>query len=283
MACCLMYRGDVVPKDVNAAVGTIKTKRTVQFVDWYDLQTGTSCYLPEVDVRGIIDLESSWTMLCSAQCLPPTGIVSGSLVPWVLWSIWKARNKFVFEGHSASPEHTLSSAIGLAREWSNNQDKPASTADRLRLIHNPPSDAPNSVVVRTDAAWDIQTEKAGLGWAIFTAEGIQQHREVSSFVHSPLLAEGMAMRKAVSSCSALEIRTVRFESDSVQLIKALNSGKAVLELYGVISDILSLVANFENVSFAWIPRERNSLADNLAKMALSVTNTMVVGEFNDPI
>merc|ERR1712036_37247 len=28
MACCMMYRGDVVPKDVNAAVATIKTKRT---------------------------------------------------------------------------------------------------------------------------------------------------------------------------------------------------------------------------------------------------------------
>eukprot|EP00967_Tisochrysis_lutea_P035880 scaffold43081_cov21-Tisochrysis_lutea.AAC.1 len=28
-ACCLMYRGDVVPKDVNAAVATIKTKRTI--------------------------------------------------------------------------------------------------------------------------------------------------------------------------------------------------------------------------------------------------------------
>lgn len=27
MAACLMYRGDVVPKDVNAAVATIKTKR----------------------------------------------------------------------------------------------------------------------------------------------------------------------------------------------------------------------------------------------------------------
>jgi len=34
MACCMMYRGDVVPKDVNAAIGTIKTKRTIQFVDW---------------------------------------------------------------------------------------------------------------------------------------------------------------------------------------------------------------------------------------------------------
>jgi len=34
MACCLMYRGDVTPKDVNAAVATVKGKRTVQFVDW---------------------------------------------------------------------------------------------------------------------------------------------------------------------------------------------------------------------------------------------------------
>nr|XP_042713345.1 tubulin alpha-1B chain [Chrysemys picta bellii] len=29
-----LYRGDVVPKDVNAAIATIKTKRSIQFVDW---------------------------------------------------------------------------------------------------------------------------------------------------------------------------------------------------------------------------------------------------------
>lgn len=34
MACCMMYRGDVVPKDVNAAIHTVKSKRTIQFVDW---------------------------------------------------------------------------------------------------------------------------------------------------------------------------------------------------------------------------------------------------------
>lgn len=34
MACCLLYRGDVVPKDVNAAIATIKSKRVIQFVDW---------------------------------------------------------------------------------------------------------------------------------------------------------------------------------------------------------------------------------------------------------
>jgi len=41
MACCLMYRGDVVPKDVTSAVAFIKTKRTIQFVDW--CPTGFKC------------------------------------------------------------------------------------------------------------------------------------------------------------------------------------------------------------------------------------------------
>ncbi|KAJ3604367.1 hypothetical protein NHX12_029108 [Muraenolepis orangiensis] len=34
MACCLLYRGDVVPKDVNSAIAIIKTKRSIKFVDW---------------------------------------------------------------------------------------------------------------------------------------------------------------------------------------------------------------------------------------------------------
>ena len=47
------YRGDVVPKDVNAAVATIKTKRTIQFVDW--CPTGFKCginYQPPTVVPG---------------------------------------------------------------------------------------------------------------------------------------------------------------------------------------------------------------------------------------
>jgi tubulin alpha len=34
MACCLLYRGDVVPKDVTAAIAHVKGKPTVQLVDW---------------------------------------------------------------------------------------------------------------------------------------------------------------------------------------------------------------------------------------------------------
>merc|ERR1711943_68033 len=48
-----MYRGDVVPKDVNDPVATIKTKRTIQFVDW--CPTGFKCginYQPPTVVPG---------------------------------------------------------------------------------------------------------------------------------------------------------------------------------------------------------------------------------------
>ncbi len=34
MACCILYRGDVIPKDVNASIASIKSKKHVEFVDW---------------------------------------------------------------------------------------------------------------------------------------------------------------------------------------------------------------------------------------------------------
>lgn len=34
MACCVLYRGDVVPKDVNSAIAEMKERRNIQFVDW---------------------------------------------------------------------------------------------------------------------------------------------------------------------------------------------------------------------------------------------------------
>ncbi|OWK14707.1 hypothetical protein Celaphus_00000049, partial [Cervus elaphus hippelaphus] len=54
MACCMLYRGDVVPKDVNAAIATIKTKRTIQFVDWCPtgFKVGWAAALVQLSARG---------------------------------------------------------------------------------------------------------------------------------------------------------------------------------------------------------------------------------------
>jgi tubulin alpha len=53
MSVCMMFHGDVLPKDVNAAIASIKTKRTIRFVDW--CPTGFKCginYQPPFAVLG---------------------------------------------------------------------------------------------------------------------------------------------------------------------------------------------------------------------------------------
>ena len=95
---------------------------------------------------------------------------------------------------------------------------------------------------------------------------------------SPLVAEGLALREAVLSCQHMELRNLRFESDSAQLIKSLTTGDPIAELISVISDIRNLAAEFESISFVWIPREKNVEADRLAKGVLSLYEPVVVEE-----
>lgn len=76
------------------------------------------------------------------------------------------------------------------------------------------------------------------------------------------------MREAVLKCKELGISKVRCESDSTTLIKSLNSETSSAELYGVVADIIELAASFNCISFVWIPRERNVIADSLAKHSL---------------
>ena len=64
MACCMMYRGDISTKDVTESVRSVKTKKTVQFVDWSP--TGFKCGVnsePPKSVPGS-NLASSDRSLC---------------------------------------------------------------------------------------------------------------------------------------------------------------------------------------------------------------------------
>ena len=81
MACCLLYRGDVVPKDVNAAIATIKTKRTIQFVDWCPtgFKVGINYQPPTVVPGG--DLAKVQRAVCM---LSNTTAIAGKIVFFLL-------------------------------------------------------------------------------------------------------------------------------------------------------------------------------------------------------
>lgn len=166
------------------------------------------------------------------------------------------------------------SAIGLAREWGNKcKTEPPVSAGKVSQELPTPAGA---MVVRSDATWCSTTNVVGLGWSISSPTQNQNFQRRLEFVDSPLMAEGLALREGVTTCRRLEARVVRFESDSAQLMKCINSSSGVAELHTVVSDILAVASEFESVVFVWIPRERNKVADSFAKNALAVTEPLVV-------
>ncbi|CAG0887996.1 unnamed protein product [Cyprideis torosa] len=77
MACCLLYRGDVVPKDVNAAIAVMKSKQAIRFVDWSPtgFKVGINYFPPTVIQGG--DLAAVQRAVC---CLTNTTAIRE---PWI--------------------------------------------------------------------------------------------------------------------------------------------------------------------------------------------------------
>nr|VDD32295.1 unnamed protein product [Brassica oleracea] len=138
---------------------------------------------------------------------------------------------------------------------------------------NEPSDV---VAVRSDAVLCSTRQTAELGLTIGSAMQNRSFQQRIEFVGSPLMAEWLTLREVVLTCQRLELWSVRFESDSTQLVKCINSVLEVAELHSISSDVLAIVAEFVRVSFVWIPREKNMIADCLAKNALIVVELAVV-------
>lgn len=192
-----------------------------------------------------------WNGARSLKCLPPSGISSVNLAAWVLWNLWTCRNKLVFNAVATDPMDVMSYAVSAAREWQNGK-MPKQQKQRNTLPRPPP--AVSSIpVVRSDAAWRENTIFAGLGWVVTCDKKLMKFSGVEPFVSSPLIAEGTALREALRKCKEMNLRRIRCEADSQQLIKFINKGQPLPELYGIVLDILALAAEFDFTSFVWIP------------------------------
>nr|VDD04293.1 unnamed protein product [Brassica oleracea] len=144
------------------------------------------------------------------------------------------------------------------------------TRDTAPLVYSVKMGYHVNTVIRSDASWSELSKVAGLSWVVTTQERKTVGQRGTNYTSSALVAEGMTLREAVTACRSLGIKEVRFESDSAQLIQAVNSKQPTLEIYGIVEDILRLSGDFEVVDFIWIPRLRNAEADMYAKQALSL-------------
>ncbi|OAP08393.1 hypothetical protein AXX17_AT2G05620 [Arabidopsis thaliana] len=184
---------------------------------------------------------------CKLACLPPTGIASGPLAPWICWSLWKSRNQKVFSTRFFTPEETLLKAITNAKEWLAAQGK------------------------SPDGSWRNDLKAAGLGWTFTNPAGLTSHHSaLCENVSSPFMAESLACGAVVLEAVKAGADSFLLESDYQQLVVAINARLVLLEVHGIISYIFLSIGRFSHFLCRFIPRSTNLVADSLAKQCLSL-------------
>lgn len=129
-----------------------------------------------------------------------------------------------------------------------------------------------SMVLRTDAAWRPGSSSAELEWTITRQKKVLQFAILEQHVFSSLMGENLALRSTLLKCKDLGIRNLKCEAGSSFLINSIKNGNTLLELCGVVADILCTANYFEFIYFGWISRKDNSAIDMLAKHVLNVSS-----------
>ena len=140
----------------------------------------------------------------------------------------------------------------------------------IRLEPSPRN--PDLCSIFTDAAWNPSTGVAGLGWVIDDLVSPSQHSAVETSVSSPLMAETLAVRTAMTFALSCRFESITIFSDSQILINLITRKMMNLEIFGVLKDIYLLSTAFKSITFSFIPHLQNAKADPVAKQTLWASN-----------
>lgn len=204
--------------------------------------------------------------------LPPTGLGSTPLYPWILWVLWTNRNRNVFENRVFSEEESILKAIQDARAWKAAQTIVKKPSLPQCVVQLPCAHVSNSYTwsVFSDAAWESTSGNCGMGWLLCdasnsTIDSSSSHRR---FVPSALVAEALAVKAALSAAVSSHVSCINVFSDSKNLISLLKSQGQDVVLKGLLHDIVMLAKSFNSISFCYLPRLANVCADSFAKASL---------------
>lgn len=218
------------------------------------------------------------TKSLAATSLPPIGLSGSPLTPWILWNLWKARNTLLFEDRSFTEKEIMLKSIKEAKEWQAAQLALPQQITTRHLALPSQQEGP-SLNCFVDVAWSATTRVSGHGWFFQDSQGRTQRRftEAHCFVASALTAEALTVRSALLAIQADPVfsttRRIAIHSDSQVLVTLLNSKASSNELKAIIFDISCVCAELCSVSFHFVPRLNNMLADSLAKSAFIAANS----------
>ncbi|CAF2272369.1 unnamed protein product [Brassica napus] len=121
-------------------------------------------------------------------------------------------------------QEVIKQAVQDAKEWQSAQDVVASSARNLSAVPPaPPSFEDEKLVCYVDAVWDASTRNCGFAGIFKGSEQgkIQNFKDSRRYVESALVAEALAIRKAVLEAFMSNVDSLLVLSDSQTLVKLL--------------------------------------------------------------
>ncbi|CAA7028359.1 unnamed protein product [Microthlaspi erraticum] len=79
------------------------------------------------------------------------------------------------------------------------------------------------------------------------------------------MIEALVIRSALNHALENGFSHLHLKSDAQDLIRALNTQEQLKEIYSLLFDIHALAFMFSSISFSYIPRSENAIADSIAK------------------
>ncbi|KAK9913636.1 hypothetical protein M0R45_037446 [Rubus argutus] len=203
-----------------------------------------------------------------------------SLFAFVAWNIWKGRCEAVYKSTPPTPSQTINTVRRQCLEF---KQARCGVAKPTHTIPTPANAAwapllDPLIKINVDGAWDSTSKVAGAGVIIRGQNGnfIAGSATISS-TSSVIEAEAAALVKGMKLAVQLNLDNVVLESDSQELINALDNHieRGNWRIYPFLTEFHRLRAALCNVSWRWISRQANRAADTAAKLAKSRLSTDV--------
>ncbi|XP_024004414.1 uncharacterized protein LOC112081865 [Eutrema salsugineum] len=190
------------------------------------------------------------------------------IFPWIMWFLWKSRNKKVFDNIDDLPPDILEHAIHEEETWRNaNEEDYTLEVTRVRREFGSAS-LTSITTCYFDGSWHDSDPLSGHGWLVSLGDRIfRVGLRSSSRSLSPLHAELDSLLWAMKCILSANIQCETFAMDCLDLLAMTDSPAEWPTFAAELGDFKAMFSQFRSFKLVYIPRLCNVRADRLAKSA----------------